>query len=86
VGVLDSEHAFQRAFGLRLRLRRTCLGLTQAEFAANAGMSATFIGQIERGDHGVNIRHLPRLARAARSTVADLMPDGATPAGRVLSD
>lgn len=43
-----SELAFQRAFGLKLKLRRTSLGMTQAEFGERAGLSATFIGQLER--------------------------------------
>lgn len=72
---LGRDLRFQQAFGRRLRQVRAALGLTQRQFALSAGLSHTFLGQLERGHRGINISYLPSIAKAANITIADLIPD-----------
>jgi transcriptional regulator with XRE-family HTH domain len=62
-------------FGRHLKLLRVARDLTQVELAKRAGMSRTFIGHLERGQRGVNVASLGRLARALDLGVRDLLPD-----------
>ena len=41
-------------FGMRLRERRTQLGLTQREVADRAGMTPSLVGRVERGHRPTN--------------------------------
>lgn len=74
--VRDAEEgqAFLRAFGLGLKLERVKRGMTQDEFADLIGVHRTFAGQLERGQRGINLRELPRIARALGMEPADLVP------------
>jgi transcriptional regulator with XRE-family HTH domain len=58
------ERAYLVRFGAKLRRLRLEHHLTQAQLAQRAGMHRTFIGQLERGQRGVNLGALPRLATA----------------------
>jgi transcriptional regulator with XRE-family HTH domain len=70
----DDSQAFLEAFGLKLKLERVKRGLSQAEFAALIGVHRTFLGQLERGQRGTNIRELPRIAQALGVEPAALLP------------
>lgn len=70
----EERQAFVHAFGLGLTLERVKRGLTQDEFADLIGVHRTFAGQLERGQRGINIRELPRIARALDMEPADLIP------------
>jgi transcriptional regulator with XRE-family HTH domain len=73
--VIDGEDAeYLAAFALRLKLRRVERRLTQEELAERAGMHRTFIGQLERGERGINVASLGRLARALNLEGRDLLP------------
>ncbi|HEU0221365.1 MAG TPA: helix-turn-helix transcriptional regulator, partial [Paracoccaceae bacterium] len=50
--------------GLRIRERRTALGLTQVELAARAGISPSYLNLIEKNRRGAAGRVLLALARA----------------------
>lgn len=62
--------------GSEIRARRKALRLSQADFAARAGLSRDFIGQLERGVAEVT----PRTAAAIRSVRA--VAPAATPRSR----
>ena len=70
----DERQAFLLAFGLNLRLERTKRGLSQEEFADLIGLHRTFEGQLERGQRGVHIAELPRIAKALGVRPGDLIP------------
>lgn len=70
----DEGQAFLRAFGLGLKLERVKRGMTQDEFADLIGAHRTFVGQLERGQRGINVRELPRIARALGMEPAELIP------------
>lgn len=58
--------------GLRIRERRTELGLTQAELAKRAGISSSYLNLIERNRRGAAGRVLLGLARALGVSPSDL--------------
>ena len=70
----DESRAFLRAFGLQLKLERVRRGLDQEQFGELIGMHRTFVGQLERGQRGINIRELPRIARTLNMRPRDLIP------------
>jgi len=64
-----------KAFGLRIKLLRTASGWSQEQLAEAAGMHRTFIGQVERGQRGMNIISLWPLAKAFGTSIGDLFVD-----------
>jgi len=68
-----------RRFAGRLREVRRSLGMTQAELARRADVSATHLSELENADVAPGIDLVDRLARALGTTAADLLPS-ATPA------
>ncbi len=65
---------FLARFGRGLKLLRVERDMSQEEFGRAAGMHRTFIGQLERGEHGVNVDRLPDLARALGLDEHELIP------------
>ena len=64
------------AFGRRIRFFRRERGLTQEQLAELAGLSASFLGHIERGSRVASLDTLMRLCRAMEITPNDLLTDG----------
>jgi transcriptional regulator with XRE-family HTH domain len=70
----DEDVAFLRTFGLGIKLLRVACGLSQQALAEAAGLHRTFVGRLERGQHGLNVAELPQLARALGVPPRDLIP------------
>jgi transcriptional regulator with XRE-family HTH domain len=70
-----ADRAYLKAFGLNLKLKRVARGLSQEQFAELLGLHRTFVGQLERGQRGLNILQLPRIAAALGVRQADLLPE-----------
>lgn len=62
-------------FGELLKERREKKGLKQVELAVTAGVARTTIVKIERGEDGVRLALLYRLADALELHPRDLLPD-----------
>ena len=69
------DRARLKAFGLRMKVLRVTRGWSQEQLGDEAGMHRTFIGQVERGQRGMNIVGLWRLAKAFDVPIADLFVD-----------
>lgn len=52
--------------GVKVRERRTALGLSQEELAFEAGMKRSYLSDLERGVRNPTVRALGRLATALR--------------------
>ncbi len=59
-----------------VRRARRAAGLSQEELALEADVDRTYISQVERGKRNITVVVLSRLARAMRTTAADLVSDG----------
>ena len=69
----DRAARLQRQFGATIRAERLARGLTQQELAFEAGLSLTYIGEIERGQRMVSLDTVQRLATALEITGAELL-------------
>jgi transcriptional regulator with XRE-family HTH domain len=54
-------------------MERHARTLTQQELAFEAGLSLTYVGEIERGQRMVSVDTLQRVARALNLTAAQLL-------------
>lgn len=64
--------------GQRLRALREARGLSQENFALEAGIARSYYGGIERGLRNVAALNLIRIAAALGVEVGELFPDMAT--------
>jgi transcriptional regulator with XRE-family HTH domain len=64
--------AIQR-FGKQLQRLRIRRGLTQEQLGVTAGLSRTFLGRLELGQHDPSLSTLVRLAKALRVSVTELL-------------
>lgn len=69
----DRAAKLQRQFGVTLRAERKARHLTQEKLAFAAGLSLTYIGEIERGQRMISLDTLQRLAGALELTSAELL-------------
>ena len=70
-----AERAFLRAVGTNLRNQRKAIGATQAEVAAWAKLSRTYLAELERGRVNINLLNLWRLATVLVLPLEDLFGD-----------
>jgi transcriptional regulator with XRE-family HTH domain len=68
-----------RLFAQRLREVRLQRGMTQAELARLAGVSVTYVSQLESADTAPGIDLVARLAHALGTATTELLPAGAPP-------
>lgn len=71
---MDSIYA---RMGRSVKSRRQDLGWTQEELGETAGLHASYVGQIERGQKKISLDTLMRLAAALRCTAASLLDEPA---------
>lgn len=65
----------RRAFGLKARMRRYEIGLTQEELAEKADLHPTYIGSVERGERNISLENIIVLSQALSCSPKDLMPE-----------
>ena len=68
-----------RLFAERLREVRRSRGMTQAELARRAEVSATHLSELENAEIAPGIDLVDRLARALGAALADLLPSTSPP-------
>lgn len=73
------------ALGLRLRAARTSLGLTQRLLAESAGISVTYLSDVELGRRLPTLDVLDRLAQSLAMPVTDLLADPPWVRGSVVT-
>jgi transcriptional regulator with XRE-family HTH domain len=69
--------AFIREVARRVRLHRLVQRLTQQDVADRAGLSRSFISLFEKGEHGIDIVALVRIAGALGVPLSELVTDPA---------
>ena len=63
----------RKLVGQRVRRTRELAGLSQEELAARARLDRTAIGKIERGERGVTIATLQKIAKSLKSSISELL-------------
>jgi transcriptional regulator with XRE-family HTH domain len=66
--VPDAASKLQKKFGEALRIERKRLKLSQEQLALEAGISMTYVGEIERGEKMASLEVVVRLAKALGMT------------------
>lgn len=64
-----------KALGAQIRATRKSIGLSQEEFAYRAGIDRSYVGRVERGEVGVTVSKLYKLANVLACAPQDLLPD-----------
>ncbi|OIQ78913.1 anaerobic benzoate catabolism transcriptional regulator [mine drainage metagenome] len=60
-------------FGIKLRLAREGLQLSQELLADMAGMHRTYIGQVERGERNISVDNMEKLAAAVNLPLWEML-------------
>lgn len=61
---LPSDMDIKAQFGQRLKELRTHSGMSQSELASAARLDRGFVGLVERGERGIGIEAIAKIARA----------------------
>jgi XRE family transcriptional regulator, regulator of sulfur utilization len=67
-----------RALGEALRTARVQRGLSQEALGERAGLSANYVGDVERGERNVSVRAIWQLAEGLGLAAWELMRDAET--------
>ncbi len=59
--------------GVRIRDRRKAIGLSQEDFAREAGLARSFYGRVERGSQNISLDTLARIAVALQADLGELL-------------
>lgn len=70
----EQTSAYYREFGQRVKNVRTNRGLTQAELAAQLGLTRSSIANLESGRQRIHVHHLSRLMVVLQVGSDDLLP------------
>lgn len=65
-----------RDIGERVRALRLAHDLTQTKLAKLLGTSQTALSEVERGNRGLTVQHVVKLARALKATPNDILGEG----------
>lgn len=65
----------RKAFGLKVRIRRYEIEMTQEKLAEKADPHPTYVGSVERGERNIALENIIALAKALSCSPKDLMPD-----------
>ncbi len=68
----ETAAPIKRALGKKVRARRKKLGYSQEELAHRAGVHATYLSAIERGERNPALENLHAIAYALGVALADL--------------
>jgi transcriptional regulator with XRE-family HTH domain len=63
------------AFGTTVRRLRGARGISQEKFASRAGISRTYMSEVERGVTSVSLTTVGRVARALGISMSDLLKE-----------
>lgn len=71
--IADMDDDVCKRLGANLKRLRNAAGLSQEDFAEDAGIHRTYISDLERGARNPTIRVVDRLAKALGCRLGDLL-------------
>lgn len=69
---MNSEKKALRKFGKRVRELRLEQGLSQEEFALEANLARSYMGDVERGERNISLLNIARIAGALGVSISEL--------------
>lgn len=69
---MDESEKPLESLGQKIRKLRQAKGLSQEEFAHDADIDRSYVGQIERGERNLAFSNILKIARALGVKVSDL--------------
>ena len=70
------DRTFVQELGLSVRAAREAAGLSQSRLERDAGLPATTVTRLERGEQDIAVHELDRIANTLSITLAALIPAG----------
>jgi len=71
--VPDHASKLQKTLGDTIYAERKARNLSQEQLAAEAGISMTYLGEVERGEKMASLETITRIAAALKMTGAELL-------------
>jgi DNA-binding XRE family transcriptional regulator len=71
--VVNIRQAVTARFGTALKEKRQSLGMTQVELAKIAGLSRSYVSEVECGREGISLERAEKLAKAVDSRLSELL-------------
>jgi transcriptional regulator with XRE-family HTH domain len=68
------RHSALIALGQQIRKVRKARGISQEDFAAEAGLGRSYYGGVERGERNLSAINLMRIAATLKTEVGELFP------------
>ena len=65
----------RKAFGLKVRMRRFEVGITQEELAEKADLHPTYVGSVERGERNIALENIIAIANALGCHPGEFFPE-----------
>ena len=65
----------RKSFGMKVRMRRYEMDMTQEELAEKSDLHPTYVGSVERGERNIALENIVALAKALECSPRDLMPE-----------
>ena len=65
----------RKAFGMKMRMMRFAIEMTQEQLAEKANLHPTYVGSVERGERNIALENIIALAKGLGCSPRDLMPD-----------
>lgn len=65
----------KKAFGMKVRMRRYELEMTQEELAEKANLHPTYISSIEKGERNIGLESIVSIAKALKIPIHELIPN-----------
>lgn len=65
----------RKAFGLKVRMKRFEIEMTQEQLAEKADLHPAYVGSVERGERNISLENIIALAKGLNCSPKDLMPE-----------
>ena len=69
----NTDRAYLKRFGERVRTLRKSQGFSQEDFALEIGLDRTYMGGVERGERNLALLNIRKIARGLHVPVSQLL-------------
>lgn len=73
--ITEIKLLYVKHFGLKVRMLRFEIGMTQEELEEKAELHPTYVGSVERGKRNIALENIIALSKALSCSPKDFMPE-----------